>query len=85
MKTTTCKNLRGACDAAITGETADEMGENSKKHVMEQVAAGDEAHKAAIADMMALSKEEQMKWHQGFVESFDSLEETQRTTRNTVY
>ena len=37
MKKTTCKDLRGACDAIILGETPEEMGENSKKHVMEMI------------------------------------------------
>lgn len=75
MKKTTCGNLRGACDTEITGRTPEEMGENSKKHVMEMVQAGDEAHQKAIDSMMALKPEEQQKWHQEFVESFESLED----------
>ena len=43
MKKATCKNLGGACDEVITGETSSEMGENSKNHVMQRVQAGDEA------------------------------------------
>ena len=31
MKQTTCRNLRGACDAVITGETAEAMGAASKQ------------------------------------------------------
>ena len=73
MKKTTCKDLRGACDAIIVGETPEEMGENSKKHVMEMVQAGDKAHETAVEEMMKLSKEEQMKWYAGFVEGFDTL------------
>jgi hypothetical protein len=75
MKKATCKDLRGACDTEITGDTPEEMGENSKKHVMEMVQAGDEAHQAAIESMMQLSKEDQMKWYEGFKSGFDALED----------
>ena len=73
MKKTTCKNLRGACDAKIKGETPEEMAENSKKHVMEMMQSGNEDHKKAVGEMMQLSKEEQEKWYEDFKNSFDSL------------
>lgn len=44
MKTMTCKQLHGPCDALIHGESAEEMMENSQKHGMEMVAKGDEEH-----------------------------------------
>jgi len=44
MKTMTCKQLYGPCDALIHGETPEEMMENSKKHAMEMIAKGDELH-----------------------------------------
>lgn len=75
MKKTTCKDLKGACNVEITGNTAEEMGENSKKHVMEMVQSGDADHQAAIEDMMKLSKEDQEKWHKDFMDNFDSLED----------
>ena len=75
MKKTTCKDLRGACDAEITGETPEEMGENSKKHVMEMMSAGDEAHKVAVQEMMQLSKEDQQKWYEEFKSGFDALQD----------
>ncbi len=74
MKKSTCNYLGGACDLVLTGETAEEMGENSRTHVMEMVQAGDEAHKKAMEDMMSLSSEEQQKWYKDFQESFSSLE-----------
>jgi hypothetical protein len=74
MKKITCRDLRGACDEVITGETADEMSENCKQHVMSMIVAGDEDHKKAINEMMALSQEDQQKWHNNFKTSFDSLE-----------
>ncbi|PIS05356.1 MAG: DUF1059 domain-containing protein [Candidatus Buchananbacteria bacterium CG10_big_fil_rev_8_21_14_0_10_42_9] len=73
MKKTTCQNLKGACDAEITGTTPEEMGENSKKHAMELVQAGDAAHKTAMEEMMKLSQEEQHKWYEEFKTNFDSL------------
>jgi hypothetical protein len=75
MKIATCNNLGGACDEVITGDTAEEMGENSKNHVMLKVQIGDEAHKKAMEKMMALSPEAQQKWYMDFKSSFDSLEE----------
>ena len=73
MKNSTCRDMWGACDLEIQGETADEMGENCKAHVMEMIQAGDEDHQAAIASMMALSPEEQQEWIDGFKNGFDSL------------
>ena len=43
MKQTTCRNLRGACAAVITGETAEAMGAASKQHVMQMLQAGEAA------------------------------------------
>lgn len=73
MKKTTCEELRGACDAEITGATAEEMGEASKQHVMEMVRAGDMDHRAAMDAMMELTEEEQRDWYTAFVTGFDLL------------
>jgi len=73
MKKTTCKQLRGACDKEIIGETPEEMGEDSKNHVMEMVKTGDQDHQAAIENMMKLSKEEQHTWYEEFKKGFDTL------------
>lgn len=73
MKKTTCRNLRGACDAEITGSTPEEMGANSKRHVTEMLQAGDSAHAAAVEEMKTLSLEDQQKWYEGFMSTFDSL------------
>lgn len=75
MKKTTCKNLAGACEETITGNTPGEMGENSRQHVMKMVQAGDEAHKKAMDEMMALSSADQQQWYKDFEDSFDSLED----------
>ena len=44
MKTMTCKQLHGPCDALIHAETAEQMMENGQKHGMEMAAKGDRAH-----------------------------------------
>lgn len=75
MKKTTCNNLGGACDEVLTGETASEMSENSKNHVIQKVQAGDEAHKKAMEEMMALSLEDQRKWYKDFEDNFGLLED----------
>ena len=59
MKTLTCRDLGGTCDAKITGSTFKEVGKNSMMHVMEQIKSGDEAHKAAADKMRNAPPEEQ--------------------------
>jgi len=75
VKKTTCKNLRGVCDTEISGNTAEEMGENGKQHVMDMILDGDQAHTDAVEAMQNLSPEDQQKWFAEFVASFDSLPE----------
>lgn len=73
MKKTTCRALRGACEAEILGATPEEMGAASKAHVMQMMEAGDQAHLDAVAAMKALSPEEQKAWYEGFLKGFDDL------------
>ncbi len=73
MKKTTCRDLRGACDAEITAETAEQMGENCKQHVLQEIQEGDTAHKEAVEKWMQVPKEEQEKWFEDFKADFDSL------------
>ena len=51
MKTMTCKQLHGPCDALIHGETSEEMMENSQKHAMELISKGDVLHTEAMNAM----------------------------------
>jgi len=74
MKQATCKQLRGVCNEVITGQTAEQMAENGKKHVIKKIMAGDEAHKEAVDDMRTLTKDEQQDWYDQFVKNFESLE-----------
>ena len=77
MKTMTCKDLAGACDAEFHAETFDEMAEMSKKHGMEMLAQGDQAHIDAMEKMTGLmSDPEAMKeWFETVQKMFDSLPE----------
>jgi len=71
MKKTTCEAMGGCCAAEITGETAEELMENGKKHVHD---SEDEGHKAIIEKMEKLTEEEHKKWAEDFKHNFDSLE-----------
>jgi L-rhamnose mutarotase len=77
MKTMTCKDLAGACDTEFHAETFDEMAEMSKKHGMEMLEKGDQAHLQAMEKMKELmSDPEAMKeWFESVQKMFDSLSE----------
>ena len=79
MKTMTCKQLYGPCDALIYGETAEEMMENSKKHAMEMAAKGDEVHINAMKAMGESHKnmdaEAVKQWMKKFQSDFDKFPE----------
>ena len=51
MKTMTCKQLGGACDLELRGETADDVIKAQDQHLNEVVAGGDTAHDAALKGM----------------------------------
>jgi predicted small metal-binding protein len=51
MKTMTCKQLGGACDLQLSGDSADDVIKAQDKHLNEIVAAGDEAHEGALKEM----------------------------------
>lgn len=74
MKTMTCKQLYGPCDALIHGETAEEMMENSQKHAMEMVAKGDKVHIDAMEAMkkqhMNMTPEAMKQWMEKFQKVF---------------
>lgn len=79
MKTMTCKQLYGPCDAPIHGETANEMMENSQKHAMAIVANGDKIHIDAMEEMkkqhMAMTREAMKQWMEKFQNDFNALPE----------
>src|SRR5579875_2461441 len=48
MKTMTCKQMGGPCDAAFSGNSGDEVIKAQDKHLKEMVAGGDETHQSAL-------------------------------------
>ena len=69
MKKMTCREMGGACDAEIRGETADEMMENGKKHVHE---AADDAHNETVKQMQNSTPEEMQAWMEDFHKKFEA-------------
>lgn len=51
MKTMTCRQMGGPCDAVFQGNTADEVIKMQDKHLKEIVASGDKIHKNALKEM----------------------------------
>ena len=51
MKTMTCRQLGGPCDARLHGEKADDVIKAQDAHLKEMVANGDETHRSALDDM----------------------------------
>ena len=54
MKTMTCKEMGGACDAIFQAETFEDMAILSKEHGMEMFQAQDEAHLKVMGEVMTL-------------------------------
>lgn len=48
MKTMTCRQLGGACDKEFKADTFEAMVEQSKKHGIEMVQSGEQAHMVAM-------------------------------------
>lgn len=74
MKTMTCKQLYGPCDALIHGATAEEIMNNSQKHAMEMIAQGDKLHIDAMEAMkkqhITMTPEAQKEWMEKFQNDF---------------
>ncbi len=51
MKTMTCRQMGGPCDAAFQGNTADEVIKAQDRHLKEVVSKGDETHRSALKSM----------------------------------
>ncbi|MDQ6697660.1 MAG: hypothetical protein M3Z46_09425 [Actinomycetota bacterium] len=77
MKTMTCNQLGGACDAELHGETANDVIKAQDKHLKEVVAEGDEAHKGALQDMKGRWKHplSGMAWYRNTKRAFAALPE----------
>lgn len=77
MKTMTCKQLGGACDAAFQAETFEEIAELSKKHGMEMLQKGDPDHLEAMEEMKMLmqSPNAMQDWFNNKRIEFEALKE----------
>ena len=77
MKTMTCSQLGGACDLALSGETADEVIKQQDAHLREVVGGGDEAHKPALDQMKARWKHpiKGMGWYKAVKRDFAAAAE----------
>ena len=76
MKTITCRQMGGPCDAPIHGETAEEMMNNGATHVRE---TNDEGHKQVLAMMEEMQKDPVagQKWNEDFAKKFAEAPEDQ--------
>ncbi len=77
MRTMTCRQLGGACDLPLRGETADEVIKAQDRHLKETVAAGDTAHQPALDEMRGRWKHplRGMGWYKNTKREFAGLPE----------
>ena len=77
MKTMTCRQMGGPCDAPFHGNTADEVIKAQDKHLKVMVASGDEKHKSALEMMQARWKNplKGMGWYMKTRKDFAALPE----------
>ena len=77
MKTMTCRQLGGACDLELRGETADEVIKAQDRHLRDAVAGGDIAHEPALRDMKGRWKHpiKGMGWYKNTKKEFAELPE----------
>ena len=79
MKTMTCKQMGGPCDAQIRGNTADEVIKGGEKHIKDMVASGDKAHKGPMKmmDDMRKNPKSGMEWYKKTQSDFAALPDDQ--------
>ena len=77
MKTMTCRQMGGPCDAPFRGTTGDEVIKMEDKHLREVVAAGDETHSSALKSMQERWKNpiKGMGWYVRTKKAFAALPE----------
>ena len=75
MKTMTCKQLGGACDLELRGDTADEVIKAQDQHLKDVVAGGDAAHEQALKEMKGRWKHpiKGMGWYKDTKREFAAL------------
>ena len=77
MKTMTCRELGGPCDAAHRGASANEVIKAQDRHLNHLVAGGDETHVAALKEMKGRWKNPVagMGWYRKAKRDFAALPE----------
>ena len=77
MKTMTCKQMGGPCDASFPGGSGDEVIKAQDAHLRAMVAGGDEAHKDALKSMQGRWKNpvSGMRWYMNTKKAFAALPE----------
>jgi hypothetical protein len=77
MKTMTCRQMGGPCDASFHGLTADEVIKAEDSHLKEAVAGGDETHMGALKSMQGRWKNpvSGMRWYMNTRKVFAALPE----------
>lgn len=77
MKTMTCTQMGGPCDASFHGKKADEVIKAQDSHLKEMVARGDETHKSALTSMQGRWKKPVagMGWYLKTKKAFAALPE----------
>ena len=75
MKTMTCRQLGGACDLELHGESADDVIHQQDEHLKAVVAGGDDAHVPARNDMKARWRRpvSGLKWYNATKRAFADL------------
>jgi hypothetical protein len=77
MKTMTCRQMGGPCDAQFRGNKADEVIQAQDAHLKEMVAAGDETHRSAAEAMRGRWKHpvSGLGWYRATKKAFAALPE----------
>ncbi len=77
MKTMTCRQLGGPCDAALQGDKADDVIKAQDAHLKESVASGDATHEEAAKGMQDRWKHPVagMGWYRKTKKDFAALPE----------
>lgn len=77
MKTMTCRQMGGPCEAAFRGTKADEVIKAQDAHLKEAVASGDETHRSALEAMQGRWKRPiaGLGWYRATKKAFAALPE----------
>ena len=77
MKTMTCRQMGGPCDAPFRGTTGDEVIKAEDEHLKAMVASGDKTHEDALKSMQGRWKNPiaGMGWYMKTKKAFAALPE----------